>query len=108
MIPLFGEGHQEAFFAFFVLQSHHCLLDVVVVGLELLLEVGGLVIEACKGKADTFELTLALDTAAMFGSDVNGDGVEKVLIIVVAREPACLFEAKNVFEGSALEFGVGH
>ena len=108
VVPLLGEGHEEAFLALFVLERHHCLLDVVVVGFELLFEVAGLVVEAGEGQTDTFEFALALDAAAVFGADVDRDFVEDVLVMVVAGEVAGLFEVEDVFEGGAFEFGVGH
>lgn len=108
MVPLFREGHQEAFLALFVLQRHHGLFDVVVVGLELLFEVRSLVVEAGEREADAFEFALALDAAAMLGADVDGDLVEEVLVMVVAGEAAELFKVEDVFEGGAFEFGVGH
>lgn len=108
VVPLFGEGHQEPFLALLVLQRHHGLLNVVVVCLELLFEVDGLVVETGEGETDAFELALALDAPAVFGTDVNCDGVEKVLVVVVAGDAAGLLEAENVFKGGTLEFGVGH
>lgn len=108
VVPLFGEGHEEAFLALFVLEGHHGLFDVVVVGLELLFEVGGLVVEAGEGKADAFEFALALDAPPVFGADVDSDFVEDVLVVVSASEVAGLFKAEDVFERSAFEFGVGH
>lgn len=108
MIPLLGEGHEEAFLTLFVLQRDHGLLDVVVVGLELAFEVGGLVVEAGEGEFDGFELAGAGDAAAMLGADVDGDGVEEVLVVVVAREAAVLgLKAENVFESGAFKVGVG-
>lgn len=108
VVPLLGEGHEEALLALFVLQRDHGLLDVVVVGLELAFEVGGLVVEAGEGEFDGFELARAGDAAAMFGADVDGDSVEEVLVVVVAREAAVLrLEAEDVFEGGAFEVGVG-
>lgn len=108
MIPLFGEGHQKALLALFVLESHHSLFNVVVVGLQLLLEVDSLVVEASEGKANSFEFALALDASAVFGTDVNRDGVEKVLVVVVTCYTIASLKLEYVFEGSALEFGVGH
>ena len=108
MVPLFGEGHEEAFLAFFVLQGDHGLLDVVVVGFELLVEIDGLVRETGEGEADAFEFAGALDAAAMLGADVDGDGVEEVLVVVVAGEAAGLFEVEDVFEGGAFELRVVH
>ncbi len=108
VVPLLGEGHEEALLALFVLQRDHRLLDVVVVGLELAFEVGGLVVEAGEGELDGFELAGAGDAAAVLGADVDGDGVEEVLVVVVAREAAVLrLEAEDVFEGGAFEVGVG-
>lgn len=108
MIPLFGEGHQEAFLALFVLESHHCLFNVVVVSLQLLLEVDSLVVEAGESKANSFEFALALDASAVFGTDVNSDGVEKVLVVIVTCYTIASLKLEYVFEGCALEFGVGH
>ena len=108
MIPLFGKGHQKAFLALFILQSHHCLFNVVVVGLQLLLEVDSLVVEAGEGEADSFEFALALDASAVFGADVNRDSVKKVLIVVVACYTIASLKPEYVFEGCALEFGVRH
>lgn len=108
MIPLFGEGHQEAFLALFILESHHCLFNVVVVSLQLLLEVDSLVVEAGEGKADSFEFALALNASAVFCTDVNRDGVEKVLVVVVPCYTIASLKPEYVFEGSALELGVGH
>lgn len=108
VVPLFREGHEEAFLAFFVLERHHCLFDVVVVGLELLFEVRGLVVEAGEGEANAFEFALALDAPAVLGADVDCDFVEDVLVVVVAGEVADPFEAEDVFERDAFEFGVGH
>lgn len=108
MVPLFGEGHQKAFLALLVLESHHCLFNVVVVGLQLLLEVDSLVIEAGEGKANPFEFALALDSSTVFGTNVNCDGVEKVLVVVVTCYTIASLKLEYVFEGCALEFGVGH
>lgn len=107
VIPLLGEGHQEALLALFVLERHHRLFDIVVVCLELLFEVGGLVVESGEGEADALEFALALDAAPVFGADVDGDLVEDVLVVVVPRQVARLLEAKDVLEGGAFEFGVG-
>lgn len=108
VVPLLGEGHEEAFLALFVLQRDHRLLDIVVIGLELAFEVSGLVVEAGEGEPDGFELAGAGDAAAVLGADVDGDGVEEVLVVVVAREAAVLrLEAEDVFEGGAFEVGVG-
>ena len=107
VVPLFGEGHQEPLFALFVLQRDHGLFDVVVVRLELLFEVGGLVVEAGKGEANALELPLTLDAAAVFGTDVDGDFVKKVLIMVVTGKAADLLEPKDVLEGGTFELGVG-
>ncbi|KAL8954442.1 MAG: hypothetical protein Q9193_007244, partial [Seirophora villosa] len=107
VVPLLGEGHEEALLALFVLQRHHGLLDVVVVRLELLLQVRGLVVEAREREADPFELALPLDAPPVLGADVDGDFVEEVLVVIVAGEVAYLLEAENVFESGAFEFGVG-
>ena len=108
VVPLFGEGHEEAFLALFVLQRHHGLLDVVVVGFELLVEVDGLVGEAGEGEADAFEFAGALDAPPVLGADVDGDGVEQVLVVVVSGEAAGLFEQEDVFERGAFELRVAH
>lgn len=107
VVPLLGEGHEEALLALFVLQRHHGLLDVVVVRLELLLQVRGLVVEAREREADPFELALPLDAPPVLGADVDGDFVEEVLVVIVAGEVAYLLEAENIFESGAFEFGVG-
>lgn len=44
----------------------------------------------------------------MLGADINCDGVEEVLVVVVAGEAAGVFEAEDVFEGGAFELCVGH
>lgn len=106
VVPLLGEGHEEAFLALFVLQRDHGLFDVVVVRLKLLFEVGGLVVEPGQGEADALEFALALDAAAMLGADVDGDFVKDVLVVVVAGEMADTLETKDVFECGAFEFGV--
>ncbi len=90
VVPLLGEGHEEAFLALFVLERHHGLFDVVVVGLELLFEVGRLIVEAGQRETDAFELALTLDAAAVLGADVDGDFVEEVLVVVVPGEAAKL------------------
>ena len=108
VVPLLGEGHEEAFLALFVLQRHHRLLDVVVVRLELAFEVRGLVVETREREFDALEFALALHSAAVLGADVDGDGVEEVLVVVVPREAAVLFEAQDVLEGGAFEFCVRH
>ena len=108
VVPLLGEGHQEAFFALFVLQRDHGLLDVVVVRFQLAFEVCGLVVEAAECEFDGFEFFLSLDSSAVFGADVDCDGVEEVLVVVVPGETAVLFEAEDVFEGGAFQFCVGH
>lgn len=107
VVPLFGEGHEEAFLALFVLERHHGLFDVVVVCLELLFQVGRLIVEAGERETDAFELALTLDTAAMLGADVDGDFVEEVLVVVVTSEAADLLQPKDVFECGAFELGVG-
>ena len=107
VVPLFGEGHQEAFLALFVLQRHHCLLNVIVVGLELLFEVGGLVVEAGEGETDAFELALTLNATAVLGADVDGDFVEEVLVVVVPSETANVLKPQNVLERGTFELSVG-
>ena len=77
------------------------MLNVVVVGFKLLLEVAGLVSEASKRKADAFEFALALDTPAVLGADINCDGVEEILVVVMAGEAVALLEAQDIFEGGA-------
>ena len=84
------------------------MFDVVVIGFELLVEVDGLVSEAGEGEADALEFALALDAPAVFGADVDCDGVEEVLVVVVAGETGGLLKTENVFEGGTFEFGVGH
>ena len=108
VVPLLGEGHEEAFLALLVLQRDHGLLDVVVVGLELLVEVEGLVGEAGEGQADAFEFARALDAPPVLGADVDGDGVEEVLVVVVPGQSARLFELEDVFERGALQLRVAH
>ena len=108
VIPLFGEGHEEAFLALFVLQRHHGLFDVIVVGFELALEVRGLVVQSRQCESYALEFALALDAAAVLGADVDGDVVEEVLVVVAAAEAAEPFKLDDVFEGGAFEFGVGH
>ena len=97
VVPLLGEGHEEAFLALFVLQRYHCLLDVIVVGLELAFQVDGLVVQPGEGKADGFEFPLPLHAAAVFRADVDCDGVQEVLVVVVAGEAADVFQAEDVF-----------
>lgn len=106
VIPLFGERHEEALFAFLILQCHHCLLNVVVVCFELLFEIGGLVVKAHEGESNALEFALALDAAAVLGTDVNCDRVKEVLVMIMACETVAFFESKDVFEGCALEFRV--
>lgn len=84
------------------------MLDVVIVCLELLLEIQSLIVETGECQTYAFELTLALHPSSMFGADVYRDGVEEVLIVVVAGDAASLFETEDVFESGALEFRVGH
>lgn len=106
VVPLLGEGHEEAFLALFVLQGDHGLFDVVVVRLELLLEVAGLIVESSEGEADALEFALALDAAAVLGADIDGNFVENVLVVVVTSEMAGLLETKDIFQGGAFELGV--
>ena len=108
MVPLLRKGQEEALLALFVLQRHHGLLDVVVVRLELLVQIDRLVIEAGEREPDAFELALTLDAASVLGADVDGDGVEEVLVVIVAGKAAGAFEFEDVFEGGAFEFRVGH
>lgn len=108
MVPLFSKRHQESFLALFVLQGDHGLLDVIIICLELLLQVQGLIVETRERKTYALELTLALNASPMFGTDVNCDGIEEILIVVVAGDAAGLLEAEDVFESGALQFGVGH
>ena len=108
VVPLLGEGHEEAFLALFVLEGHHGLLDVVVIRLELALKIDGLVIEAGQGQTYGLKLALALDSAPVLGADVDSDGVEEILVVVMPSEAADLFKAKYVLEGGAFEFRVRH
>ena len=108
VVPLLGEGHQEAFFALFVLERHHGLLDVVVVRLELLFQIGGLVSETGEGEIDRLELFVALNTSAMFGAYVNCNGIEQILVVIVASETATLLEVEDVLKSSALQLCIAH
>ena len=108
VIPLLSEWHEEAFLAFLVLQCYHGLLNVVVVGFKLLFQVCGLIIETSKGEANSLELTLTLDAAAVLGPDIYCNFVKEILIVVMASKAAKLFKAENVFEGDAFELGIGH
>lgn len=107
VVPLLGEGHEKTLLALFVLQRHHCLLDVVVVRLELLLQVRGLVVETREREADPFELALPLDTSPVLRTDVDGEFVEKVLVVVVPRKVSNALKPENVFERGAFELRVG-
>ncbi len=86
VIPLFGEGHDESFFALLALKRHHGLLDVVIVCLQLLLQIYRLLVEPGQGGAHTFQFTLPLDSSSMFGPDVNCDYVQQILVMVPSSQ----------------------
>ena len=108
MVPLLGKRHQEALLAFLVLESHHGLLDVVIIGFELLFEICGLVPKAGEGKVDSLEFFVTLDPSAMFGAYVNCNSIKQILVVVVAGETAILLEVEDVFKSSALELCIAH
>lgn len=91
MLPLFGEGHGEALLTV-VVQRRHCLFDVVVVRLELLLKVQRLVSQSCQGGFHALEFALPLNSSSMLGSDVDCDSVQYVLVVVVSIKYAELFQ----------------
>lgn len=108
MVPLLGERHQEAFLAFLVLESHHGLLDVVVVRFELLFQIRRLVSEASERKTDSLEFFVTLNASTMFGAYVDCDSIQQILVVVVAGETAILLEVEDVLESGALELGITH
>ena len=69
---------------------------------------GRLFVEAAERVADGFEFAGARDAPAVLCADVDGDGVEEVLVVVVFCEAAHGFELDYVFEGCAFEVWVGH
>ena len=108
MIPLLGERHQETFLAFLILESHHGLLDVVIIDFELLFEIRGLVSEAGEGEIDSLEFFVTLNTSAMFCAYVNCDSIEQILVVVVAGETAILLEVEDVLKSGALKLCIAH
>lgn len=43
----------------------------------------------------------------MLGADINSDGVEEILVVVMSRKTTEAFQLEDVFESGALELGVG-
>lgn len=108
VIPLLGEWHQESLLSLLVLQRDHGLFNVVVVGFELLIQVEGLVVKAGRSQPCTFQLSLSLDSSAVFGPDVNSDGIQEILVVVVPSDLAVLLEKKDILKSGALELRVAH
>lgn len=107
VVPLLGEGHEEALLALFVLERHHCLLDVIVIRLELALEPDALLIQSLKRKSHTFNFPLALNSPPVLGADIDCDGIEQVLVVIMPCKTAEVFKLEYIFKSGAFEFGVG-
>lgn len=43
----------------------------------------------------------------MLGADINSDGVEEILVVVMSRKTTEAFQLEDVFESGAFELGVG-
>lgn len=103
VVVLAGEGEEELFLAPLVLECHHGLLNVIVVRLELRFEEMGFVVERGKGRAHAFKFLGTLDAASVLSSNIDSDGVEQVLVVVVRSYSTSLLEGEDVFERMAFE-----
>jgi hypothetical protein len=102
VVVLACEREEELLLALLRLQRYHGLLDVVVVALELLLEEVRLLVERGECGAYALHLACALHASSVFGADVDCDGVEQVLVVVVWGDAAGALKLDHVLQAVLL------
>ena len=91
-----------------VLQRGHGLFDIIIVALSLLLQILCLLVKIAECLTDTLEFSLSLDPSPALGADIQRDGVEDVLVVVLLGDAAHLLQSENVLERCPLQIVVTH
>lgn len=106
VVVLAGKGQEELLLALLGLQRDHGLFNVVVVGFELRLKEMRLLVEGSQRSAHAFQFLGALDTSSVLGADVDGDGVEEVLVVVRVRDAAGALKLNHVLQAVLFQCSV--